>query len=145
MSARDGDAANFTRLLDRSMAVITSFVSSFMMGLIVSRPARVEITVIVFVLLAIWIMADRFLRKWLRTSILMKENKRWRDIIIEVLDFLLMFGLFLTAQLLLHGLSSSVGESELDAVEVVVFVLSVILGGFAIVHMIKTLQMQIGS
>ncbi len=138
-----GDAANFMRLLDRSMAVITSFFSSFMLSLIVSRPARVEITVIVFVLLAIWIMADRFLRRWLTTSMLMKENRRWRDVIIEVLDFLLMFGLFLTAQLLLHGLSGGISESELDSVEVIVFVFSVILGGFAVVHTIKTLQMQI--
>ncbi len=138
-----GDAANFMRLLDRSMAVITSFFSSFMLSLIVSRPARVEITVIVFVLLAIWIMADRFLRRWLTTSVLMKENRRWRDVIIEVLDFLLMFGLFLTAQLLLHGLSGGISESELDSVEVIVFVFSVILGGFAVVHTIKTLQMQI--
>jgi hypothetical protein len=143
MASRNAESANFTRLLDRSMAVITSFVSSFMMGLIVSRPARVEITVSVFVLLAIWIMADRFLRRWLKTSVLMKENARWRDVILEVLDFLLMFGLFLTAQLLLHGLRGGIGSSELDSVEVVVFVLSLILGGFSILHTVKTLQIGI--
>ena len=141
MSSRGAESANFTRLLDRSMAVITSFFSSFMLTLIVSRPARVEITVIVFVLLAIWFMADRFLRRWLKSSILMTENARWRDVIVEVLDFLLMFGLFLIAQLILHGLSSSIGTSELDSVEVVVFVFTLILGGFAVGQTIKMLHM----
>ena len=141
-AAASADAANFTRLLDRSSAVITSFVSSFMMGLIVSRPARVELTVSVFVLLAIWIMADRLLRQWLRAPAgIMAENARWRDVLLEVLDFLLMFGLFLTAQLLLYGLRGSIGSSELDAVEVVVFVFTLILGGFSVVHAAKTLQL----
>lgn len=137
------ESANFTRLLDRSMAVITSFFSSFMLTLIVSRPARVEITVVVFVLLAIWFMADRYLRRWLKTPTIMKENARWRDVILEVLDFLLMFGLFLTAQLILHGLRGAISTSELDGVEVVVFVFTLILGGFAIVHTVKTLQARI--
>ncbi len=141
MSRRDDE--NFSRLLDRGMAVIISFVSSFMLSLIVSLPSRVEITVIVVVLLVIWIMADRTIRRWFRTSLLMKENARWRDVLIEVLDFLLLLGIFLVAQLFLRGLRSGISTSELSAVEVVSFVLAIMLGGFAMVHTIKALKAPI--
>ncbi len=141
MSSRDDE--NFSRLLNRGMAVIISFVSSFMLSLIVSQPSRVEITVIVVVLLVIWIMADRLIRRWFRTSLLMKENALWRDVLVEILDFLLLLGIFLVAQLFLSGLRSGISTSELSAVEVVSFVLAIMLGGFAIVHTIKALNASV--
>jgi hypothetical protein len=135
-----GNSDNFSRLMDRGMAVIISFVSSFMLTLIISQPSRVEISVIVVVLLVLWIMLDRVLRTWFQTSVIMAENRRWRDVIIEVLDFLLLLGIFLVAQLFLLGLRSAIGTSQLSGVEVVSFVLSTMLAGFAIVHRIKALK-----
>ena len=141
MSRRDD--GNFTRLLDRGMAVIISFISSFMLSLIVSQPSRVEITVIVVVLFVLWIMADRLIRTWFETSMIMKDNARWRDVILAVLDFLLLLGIFLVAQLFLRALRDGISTSELSAVEVVSFVLAIMLGGFAIVHTIKALKAPI--
>lgn len=133
------DASNFFRLLDRSMAVMTSFFSSFMLTFIIGGPTRLELTVIVFVLLLMWFLADRLLRNWLQRTPMLKENQRWRAVINEVLDFFLMFGLFLSTQLLLSGLRSTLNTSEMSGVEVVVFVLSLILGGFAFVNTAKNI------
>jgi len=133
------DASNFFRLLDRSMAVMTSFFSSFMLTFIIGGPTRLELTVIVFVLLLMWFLADRLLRNWLQRTPMLKENQRWRAVINEVLDFFLMFGLFLCTQLLLSGLRSTLNTSEMSGVEVVVFVLSLILGGFAFVNTVKNI------
>ena len=133
------DASNFFRLLDRSMAVMTSFFSSFMLTFIIGGPTRLELTVIVFALLLMWFLADRLLRNWLQRTPMLKENQRWRAVINEVLDFFLMFGLFLSTQLLLSGLRSTLNTSEMSGVEVVVFVLSLILGGFAFVNTVKNI------
>ena len=135
-----GDDGNFTRLINRGMAVIISFISSFGLSLVVAQPSRVEITVIVVVLFVLWIMADRLIRGWFETSVLMKANARWRDLIIAVLDFLLLLGIFLVAQLFLRALRDGIDTSELSAVEVIVFILAIVLGGFAIVHTIKALK-----
>lgn len=133
------DASNFFRLLDRSMAVMTSFFSSFMLTFIIGGPTRLELTVIVFVLLLLWFLADRLLRNWMQKTPILKENQRWRAVINEVLNFFLMFGLFLSTQLLLSGLRATLNTSEMSGVEVVVFVLSLILGGFAFVNTVKNI------
>lgn len=140
--ARGGDDSNLTRLLGRNWAVITSFVSSFMMSLIVSGPARAEITVITYIVIIIWIMADGYARRLLRSWTLMDENKRWRDVIFEIMDFLLMFSIFLAAQLMLHGLRASIGAGDLSLPEIIVFVLVSILVGSAVVNTVKAFQQR---
>lgn len=140
MTHRGGDDSNFMRLLGRNWAVITSFVSSFMLRFIVSGPSRVEITVITFILIVIWVMVDGYARRGLRAWTLLDENNRWRNVIFEILDFLLMFSIFLAAQLVLDGLRSSINAGDLSTAEVAVFVLVSILIGSAIISTVKAFQ-----
>lgn len=140
MSGGGNDVDNFARLLDRGMAVIISFVSSLMFTLITGQPSRVEISVIVVEMLILWIMLDRVIRIWFTTSVIMEENPLWRDVIIALLDFMLLLGIFVVAQMFLSGLYSAISTNQYSAYEIVVFVLATMLAGFAIVHRIKALK-----
>lgn len=140
-SATDG--ANIMRLFDRGIGVMTSFFSRFLFDIIIKQPARVEITVIIVFVMVLWIMVDRGIRKLIQKSILMRENRRWRDLIIEVLDFMLLLGVFLITQLLFQLLSEGIGTSEMGAAEAIVLVFIVMVGGFALMLFIREMSSPI--
>jgi len=109
------------------------------LGIFGGPAMRVEVTLIVLFSFIIWVGIDRLLRIWLSVALVMRSNPRWRDVLLDVLDFLMLLFLFVTVQLALGFIGSSVSSSDLGIAESIAGVIVIALGSFALVNTVKTL------
>ncbi len=136
MSATEG-ASTFLRLVDKGLAVIIGLISNFVFGIINIKSNRLEISLLVIIVFLLYASVDRLLRTGIKNLGILKYNKAWQDVLLSVLDFIMLLGIFLVIHLVLEFLETSLSGSNFDFFEVVVGVFSVVLIGFSIVQTIK--------
>ncbi len=128
------DVRNF---LDRNLSVIIGFVSSFVLTILLQGPQRVEVRLIVILVVLISIGVVGPLRTWINNSPVMRENQRWRDVLLVFINSLLSLGIFLAVQLVLVGFRASIGTGEPSGVELIAFVIIALLSVFGIFDTLK--------
>lgn len=129
--------SSFVRLVDKGLAVIIGLVSNFVFDIIDVKPNRLEISLIVIIVFVLWAVADRFIRKWLQNLPVLKSNRVWQEVLIGILDFSLLLGIFLVLQLILEFLRTGISSSNPNLFEVSIGIFVIMLAGFSIVHTIK--------
>lgn len=139
MSARETEVDAFRRLLGNAVAIVTSFASALVLTFIIDQHARVEITLIVVFAVLIWIVVDRKLRSLLAIYPVTRENKQWNAWLTRLLDFVLLLGIFLVAQLVIVTLRSAFDDGDLSGLEVIVFVAAGLGTAFAFMSSIQRL------
>ncbi len=129
--------SSFVRLVDKGLAVIIGLVSNFVFDIIDVKPNRLEISLIVIIVFVLWAVADRSIRKWLQNLPVLKSNRVWQEVLIGILDFSLLLGIFLVLQLILEFLRTGISNSNPNLFEVSIGIFVIMLAGFSIVHTIK--------
>ena len=132
-------SANVIRLVERGLAVIISLVSSFVFDIIDIKPNRLEFSLIVILVFILWVAIDPYARYWLNNLHALKSNKIWKEVLIGIIDFIYLLGIFLVLRLLLVFLRSGVVASNPSLFEVLVGIYAVMLVAFSIVHTAKSL------
>lgn len=126
-------------LWDRCLNVIISFFSGFILDLITDLGNRIELILIVLIVFAIWMMFDNFTRKFLIKLETIKENVRWKEVILGILDFVSMVLIYLVVQIFLRNLNVLIQMNNLNLFEIFVIILAVLMIGFSIYQTIKQL------
>ena len=117
--------------------MIIGFVSSFVLTILLQGPQRVEVRLIVILVVLISIGVVGPLRTWINNSPVMRENQRWRDVLLVFINSLLSLGIFLAVQLVLVGFRASIGTGEPSGVELIAFVIIALLSVFGIFDTLK--------
>jgi hypothetical protein len=127
-------------LFDRGLSVIISLISTAVYSIIVSRSNRIELTIIIIVAFLLWLSIDGVLRSWIGRMWSLKYNKGWQSVLLDVVNFVSLLGIFLVLELILGNLVNNINSSNPSLFEIGVAIYSVMLIGFSLVHTIKILM-----
>jgi len=136
----DVDPTNILRIWNRIVAVIIGFFSSFIFGEIKELNNQLEIGILTIAVFITWIIVDGYVRARLSRFWTLKQNKAWKLVILEIMDFVYSLGIFLVVQFLLNLLSDSVDEGDLSAGEKFVGVYTIIIVVFSFFQTLRMLH-----
>ncbi len=131
------DKTTLVRLIDKGLSVIIGLISKFVFDIINTKSTRLELFLAIIIVFLIWVSADRFIRKWITNLHVLEENQVWQKVLLEILDFILLLGVFLVIQLILQLLKSGIGNSNPNLFEIFVGIFAIMLIGFSIIQAIK--------
>lgn len=123
MASVQSETEALKRMVENAIAIVTSFVSSLVLIFITELHNRVENTLIVFFSVLIWVFVDSQLRSLFANYRVTRQNEQWHAWLLRFLNFLILLGIFLVAQLGLLALKVAVDDGDLNALETVVFIL----------------------
>lgn len=132
------EKSSFLKIVDKGLGGIILLVSNFVFGILIIKSNRLELSFSVIVVFLLWISADRFIRKLLTKLNVLKKNKVWQDVLLGILDFVQLLGIFLVVQLILEFIKSGINNSNPNLFEIFIGIYAVMLIGFAIVQTIKS-------
>ncbi len=132
------EKSSFLKIVDKGLGGIILLVSNFVFGILIVKSNRLELSFSVIVVFLLWISADRFIRKLLTKLNVLKKNKVWQDVLLGILDFVQLLGIFLVVQLILEFIKSGINNSNPNLFEIFIGIYAVMLIGFAIVQTIKS-------
>ncbi len=132
------EKSSFLKIVDKGLGGIILLVSNFVFGILIIKSNRLELSISVIVVFLLWISADRFIRKLLKNLNVLKKNKVWQDVLLGILDFIQLLGIFLVVQLILEFIKSGINNSNPNLFEIFIGIYAVMLIGFAIVQTIKS-------
>ena len=132
-------AENIVRLVNKGLAVIIGLVSNFVFGIININPNKLETALIVILTFILWVIVDPYIRDWLDNLRVLKSNKTWKEVLILIMDFAFLLGIFLVLQLLLEFLRNSIINSNPSFFEVLIGIYAIMLIAFSIVQTAKSL------
>lgn len=121
----------FSRLLENAIAVVVSYVSRLIHTIIMTRSAFMEISLIVVLGFVIWVFIDSKLRRLFEVYWVTRQNPLWTAWLTRGLNFFLLLGIFLVAQICLAVLRSFWEDGDLSSTETIVFILGFMGAGFA--------------
>lgn len=124
---------SFLRLFDRAIDIVISFFSTFVLSIIILN-TEITFTVVIIMIesFILWIIVDNITRKWIVNRLEAKENRQWHAILLRVLDFTSIMGIFLVFQILLELLRRTWETSGMNIGESIVAIYVIMLGSFAI-------------
>ncbi len=131
------ERSTIVRLFNRGISVIIGLVSNFVFDIIDIKSNRLELFLVVIIVFLLWVSADGFIRKWLKKLNVLETNKVWQKVLLGILDFILLLGIFLVIQLILEFLESGISNSDPNLFEIFVGIFALMLIGFSIVQTIK--------
>lgn len=136
----DTGAANIVRLFNRGESVIIGQASALIFGVVSVGPVRLEISIAIVVSFFIWAMADNIVRKWVTSTSLLsdKEKTNWREVLVAVLDFVMLAGIFLVVQIFLDLVRDAISSSGLGVFESIVGVFVAMMAVFSLINWIKS-------
>ncbi len=127
------------RLVDKGLAVIIGLISNFVFDIINVKPNRLELGIIVILVFLLWAALHQYLINWIKNLRILKNNQVWRDVLLGIMDFILLLGIFLILQLVLEFLQISIGSSDPNLFEIFLGIFTFLLLTFSIVHRVKSL------
>ncbi len=133
-SADADDDGGILRLLGRGLAVISGLVSSFVLSML---DVTVEVWLSAVFIVLLWAAVYNDVLRLLRSLRFLRRNKLWRDVLLQVLEFSLLLGIFLVLQLLLRFLGDLVRGASLSNLEIVIGIYELMIAGFALVMTVK--------
>lgn len=128
-------------VFERARIVVISFFSSFILDLITPQGYIEEVTIISIEALAMLFFICRGTRyAFDNVLITVKYNSIWYNTLLDILDFTLLVGIFLTSQLILRAASDSWGSiSRYTLTQIAVTINIVLLTVFAFYRTYKPL------
>ena len=132
-----GFAGNITRTFEKGVAVIIGIISTFIFAQLRSKPNRTELSLVIILVFLLGAGADTLLRTWLFRLPVFSRNAVWKDTLSDLLDFLLLLGIFLVVQIVLGFFSDALNVNNPNFLEISVGVFILMLTGFAVVQSVK--------
>ena len=132
---------SLTRVFDRGLSVITSFISSFVLiALLQPTSYKLEFTLTVVLVFVLWMIMDGMIREWLNNISSLKRNKNWKEVLVSGIDFISLLFIFLMVQLFLTILTEGWNAFNPSVPEALVAIFVVILTALAIFQTIKSYE-----
>ncbi len=128
------------RLVNKGMIVINGFYSNFIVNLLIDAGHPIEFTFLVILFFIIWIYLDPWIRKFLNSIKSLEKNTQWKEVLFEIMDNISLLAIFIFVQIVLSHLSDPIASAGLSTPEKIVTLFVIFLGGFSILHTIKTLS-----
>lgn len=128
------------KIIDRSLSVIVSFVSDFILEIILEKPNTLILTVAIVLVFLVWVAAYDYLVKLIKYVPSLKRNPHWQLVLLKSADFMYMLLVFLVIQLSLEAIKSSVGDVNPSFFEAAVGVFVLIIAGFSVVAFVSALS-----
>ena len=128
------------KIIDRSLSVIVSFVSDFILEIILEKPNTLILTVAIVLVFLVWVAAYDYLVKLIKYVPSLKRNPHWQLVLLKSANFMYMLLVFLVIQLSLQAIKSSVGDVNPSFFESAVSVFVLIIAGFSVVAFVSALS-----
>lgn len=134
------ETAGIVRLVDKGLAVIIGLVSNFIFGVINIKPNRLELGVLVILVFLLWVALYDYTVTWIKHLRVLKNNKTWQEVLLNIMDFIYLLGIFLVLELVLEFLKTGIGKSDPSLLEILVGIYALMLAGFSVVQSVKSLS-----
>ncbi len=127
-------------IIDRGLSVIVSFVSDFILEIILKKPNTLILTVAIVLVFLVWVAAYDYMIKLIKFVPSLKRNPHWQLVLVKSSDFTYMLLVFLVIQLSLEAIKSTVGGVDPSFFEAAAGVFVLIIAGFSVVAYVSALS-----
>lgn len=127
-------------IIDRGLSVIVSFVSDFILEIILKKPNTLILTVAIVLVFLVWVAAYDYMIKLIKFVPSLERNPHWQLVLLKASDFTYMLLVFLVIQLSLEAIKSTVGDVDPSFFEAAAGVFVLIIAGFSVVAFVSALS-----